>query len=304
MTSNTKIALCTDTHFWPGTPNSLCADGRIQLQSASEEIQASLLMAINEENPDLIIHMGDWSCGGGSFNMPEETFYQTLRDAKDAFCSLGCPVYTLPGNHDCPPGGDYSFFAELWGTTPGLGQTIDLPNARLILLNTHGHSANQLAAAYPNDPISGWVSDAELARIEEALLTAENKPVIFFIHQLLAPWSIDQPWLDLYQIDNGEQVLDLMRRYGNVVAVFQGHAHLLDITVQQIGGTACTFVVTPALIEYPVAWLSLELTPECLIGELQRLPLDELAEQSRCSGEGQSWRAGNPEWHQFRIELE
>lgn len=303
MTRGTKIALCTDTHFWPNGPNSVFSDGRIQLQSATEELQESLLATIWSHDPDLIIHMGDWSCGGGSFEMPEGEFYQALEQAKEAFCGLDRPVYTLPGNHDCPPGGDYSFFAQLWNTEPGVGQTIDLPEARLVLINTHGHSANQLAAAYPNDPISGWVNEAELNRIEDALITAENKPVIFFIHQLLMPWSAEYPWRDLYQVDNSEQVLNLMRLYGNVRAVFQGHAHMLDLSLQSIGQTDCLFIVTPSVIEYPIGWLMLELNENILTGQLERLPLPELAEQSRQSGKGQEWRAGRPEWSNFRIEL-
>ena len=94
-----------------------------------------------------------------------------------------------------------------------------------------------------------------------------------------------------------------MARYKNVRAVFQGHAHRLDVQRVQIGEVACTFIITPAVIEYPVGWLLLSLEPDCLQVRLQRLPLFDLAETSRSSGEGQTWREGRREWQNLRIEL-
>ena len=78
---------------------------------------------------------------------------------------------------------------------------------------------------------------------------------------------------------------------------------MLDLSVQSVGGIDCAFVVVPAVIEYPIGWLMLELNEDGLTCQLQRLPLPELAELSRQSGEGQDWRAGRPEWSNFRIEL-
>ncbi len=311
MNNSKTIALCTDTHLWYGSSNYVAKDGRTQLQAASAEIQAALFDSLfdpardsgQHKTPDLLIHLGDWSCGGGSFNMPFEDFCAVQQAAKEAFCALPCPVYALPGNHDCPAGGDYSFFAQLWGTQPGIGQTVDLPDARLVLLNTHGHSPEQLADAYPGDPISGWVNEREMQRLEEALATAGERPVILFVHQLLMPWVGEPEWQELYQVDNREEVLRLMARYANVRAVFQGHAHMLNLQTCTIGGNACTFVVCPSLIEYPLAWLKLSLTADALAVSLQRLPLPALAQVSRNSGPGQAWRIGRKEWYNFSIAL-
>lgn len=301
--AQSTIALCTDTHFWPGAPNYVATDGTTQLQGATERIQRTLLNSIRQQNPDIVLHLGDWSCGGGSFNMPVEAFYQVQQATKAAFCELPSPVYALPGNHDCPPSGDYTFFAKLWDTEVGCGHTIDLPAARVVLLNTHGHTQEQLADSYPGDPISGWVNPAELQRLENALATADGRPVLLFLHQLLMPWQGEKPWRDLYGVDNGDEVLNIVAHYGNVRAVIQGHAHMLNVHTRAIGTKPCTFVVSPAVIEYPMAWLLLKLTMESIAVQVQRLPLPDLAQVSRLSGPGQTWREGRREWQNFTISL-
>jgi hypothetical protein len=184
-----------------------------------------------------------------------------------------------------------------------MGEIIDTPTARLILLNAQGHSIEQIEAAKPSDPVYGWVSDTELGRLEEALATAGSRPVLLFTHQLLHPWSVGKPWEDFYAIRNAAPVLDLMAQYGNVKAVFQAHAHRLDVQVLHVGDQPCHFIVIPAIIEYPLGWLYLELTPHTLQVALQRLPLPELADLGGYSGEGQLWRSGESEWAKLKIKL-
>lgn len=297
--TTTRIALCSDTHFWPHATQRF-GDGGAQMQPWSTEIQATLLAEITAAQPNLLFHLGDMTCGGGSFLMPHATFAATLTDLVAAWQQVA-PFYGLPGNHDCPQGGDYTFAEGLLGLAASQGHTIDTTQARLVLLHTQGHSAEQIAAAAPGDPCHGWVSPAELARLETALATAGNRPVLLFCHQLLHPWVGEgRSWADLYGIANGELVLALIKRYGNVRAVFQAHAHRLDVQATQLGQQPCWFMVIPAVIEYPMAWLELTLTANQLQVQMRRLPLRDLAEQSLQSGGG-DWRAGRPEWRNFTI---
>ncbi len=274
-----------------------------QLQPWSEHIQATLLAELETARPDLIFHLGDLTCGGGSFNMPTETFFATLEATYEAFQAQPADFLALPGNHDCPPGGDWSYAEKRFGLGPGLGQTIDLPTARLVLLNAQGHPPEQISAAWPDDPTSGWVNEAELARLAEALATADERPVLLFLHQVLKPWVGAQPWQGLYGIENADAVLTVLEKAGNVRAVFQGHAHRLDVQQAKVGPEACWFIVGPAIIEYPLAWLQLDLTPTQLHVSVQRLPLSDLATLSLEQGEDRSWRAGQPAWQDFSIPL-
>jgi 3',5'-cyclic-AMP phosphodiesterase len=297
----TRIALFSDTHFWPGAERRFGGAGS-QLQPYSNEICDVLLAELTTAQPDLLFHLGDLTCGGGAFQMPDDDFYPTLQDLVARVNQAPGDFYGLPGNHDAPLGQPWTFAEELLGLAPGQGRTVDTPQARLILLNAQGHDQPQIDAALPNDPVSGYVRPAELARLEADLADAGDRPVLIFMHQLLQPWAGDQPWADLYGVDNGAEVMRLLARHGNVRAVFQAHAHRFDVNPTTLGGGSCTFVVLPAVIEYPMAWLELMLDDGSAHLMLRRLPLRGLAEESRRAEES-GWRAGRPQWQQTIIPL-
>jgi hypothetical protein len=301
-----QIGLCADLHFWDNGVCQFGSNGSLQLQPCSSAILATLLAELEQARLDVVIHLGDTTCGGGFFQMEREDFYSALDLVRREFRRLSAAAYALPGNHDCPPGGgNWSYFEQLWGLTSGTGLTLDLPPARLVLLNTQGHPQDQIEQARPTDPVYGWVNEIELLRLEEALATAGDKPVLLFCHQLLRPWiGNHNPWLPhFYAIRNGQAVLALMARYGNVRAVFQAHAHRFDVHAAPVGRGFCHFVVIPAVIEYPLGWLRLEVSRESIQLKLEQLPLPELARLSLQSGEGQAWRLGRPHWSGMTIDL-
>jgi hypothetical protein len=175
------------------------------------------------------------------------------------------------------------------------------------LLNAQGHSPEQIATALPLDPVYGWVNEAELARLEYALATAGERPVLIFCHQLLRAWVAERQWKDFYGLRNAEVVLALLARYPNVRGIFQGHAHRLDLQFAQLAPSAkpaaCCFVVLPALIEYPLGWLQLDFSADNLQVTHKRLPLTQLATTSLQHGEDRAWRGGQPAWQSFTIPL-
>jgi Icc protein len=295
---STRIALCCDTHFWPNSARQFGATEG-QLQPHSRQIQEVLLAELQAASPDLIFHLGDLTCGGGAFEMPDVEFYATVDETVAAFQALPGEFSILPGNHDCPAnGGDWTYLEQKTGLEPGLGKTIDLPAARLVLLNAQGHSPQQIADALPSDPTYGWVSPAELARLDTALASAGERPVLLFVHQLLQSWSGEQEWKDLYGVQNAAEVLTIMARYNNVRAVFQAHAHRLN--VQRVNKT--WFVVSPAIIEYPLAWLQLDLSAGALQVTMKQLPLPNLARLSLKNSD-EPWRAGQPDWRESVIQF-
>lgn len=300
------VGLCADLHFWEAGACHFGGYGSLQLQPCSDWLLAQLLDEIEAAHLDLVLQLGDVTCGGGYFDMPEVAFYESLSLVHREFRRLTAPVYALPGNHDCPPGGgDWSHFEQLWGLHRGIGHTIDLPDVRLVMLNAQGHDVAQIDAARPSDPVYGWVNDWELLRLEETLATAGDRPVVLFCHQLLLPWGGNhEPWQPhFYGIRNCEAVLTLMARYGNVRAVFQAHAHRYDVQTVLIGAAPCHFVIVPAIIEYPLAWLLLEFLPTSVHLRLRQLSTPELVEITLHSGEGQAWRRGRPEWADLTLAL-
>lgn len=299
-----RIGLCSDTHYWPGGTNTLTPAGGLQLQQHSQQLQASLLSELKAADVDLVIHLGDLTCGGGSFGMPREKFLQSLLETHAGFNSLSMPTYALPGNHDCLPGGnDWALFEKLWQLDSGLGRTIDTPHARLILLNAQGHSVDQIDPTFPHDPVYGWINESEMARLEADLASSDGRPIFVFIHQLLLPWTGTQPWKDFYGVKNAAAVRSILHSCRDVQAIFQGHAHRLNVQKIWQNMSPFTYVVTPSIVEYPVSWLMLTVTSEMLEVKMMPLPLPDLRSRSMNSGQGQHWRDGEPEWQSFTIPL-
>ncbi len=299
-----RIGLCTDTHVWVDGVNNHGSEGNLQLVGESVALLDTLVDELSARELDLTIHLGDFTCGGGYFGITEADFYRGADLNRAAFDRLAAPVFGLPGNHDCPPGGDnWRHVEEQWGLLPGLGLTLDTPFARLILLNAQGHSAAQVEAAQPDDPIYGWVNEAELARLDSALSSANDRPVLLFVHQLLQPWRGPRKWADFYLVQNAPAVLDVLAAHDNVRAVFQGHAHMFEVHTDLLDTRPCTFVITPSVVEYPLGWLELELTADQLTVALRQLPRPNWREKTLRSGNGQNWRAGRADWHRFSIDL-
>jgi hypothetical protein len=148
---------------------------------------------------DMLIHLGDFSCGGGSFEMPHDGFSSALERLTGDYKRAASAFYGLPGNHDCPAGTiDYSYGEGLLGLAPRQGRTVDVgtdtDTARLIFLHSQGHSDEQRRAALPKDTTYGWIADAELERLDRSLAKAGDRPVIVFTHQLLHPWANPRRW--------------------------------------------------------------------------------------------------------------
>lgn len=299
----TTIAVISDTHFWPGSEVCFGTEEE-QLQPWSEEIHAAFLEEMRRVAPDLLIHLGDFSCGGGVFHMPEAEFRTTITEMERDYRELPLRFYAVPGNHDCPHGAtDYAFAEKLFGLRPRMGRTIDLEHARLVLLNAQGHSPAQMRAALPNDPTYGWVDESELSRLDQALAEAGSRPVLILTHQLLHRWSNPYPWTDFYGIRNADAVLEIIARHGNVRAVIQGHAHILDAQEVMIGGRPVHFIINPALIQYPLGWLHLALSSEVLEIRYHPLPLPALSERSRTAGKGSDWRCNPNAAKPFQVML-
>ncbi len=298
-----RIALMTDTHAWPDAPGAFGGEGE-QLQPWFETVFGTFLADVQSHSPEILIHLGDFTCGGGSFDMPHAAFYAALERLNRELRAVAPQFHGVPGNHDCPAGSiDYSFCEGLLGLAPRQGRTVDTDAARLIFLHSQGHSDEQRRAALPRDPTHGWIADAELERLDRSLAEAGDRPVIVFTHQLLHPWANPRRWRNLYATANSEAVLDIFARHDNVRAVFQGHAHILDMRKVSVGKRSISFIVAPSLIQYPLGWLLLTLTSASLRVQYRALPLAELSEQSRTAGVGSDWRTPDPAWLDFRIGL-
>ena len=124
------------------------------------------------------------------------------------FSALGKPVYCLPGNHD-----DLSACATALASAPfQLGGQVDLANWRIVMLDS----------VVPGE-VFGRLADAELQRLERAVMDAGARHVLVALHH--HPVTLATGWLEEVRLRNGTELLAITDRYPAVRALCWGHVH-------------------------------------------------------------------------------
>lgn len=121
---------------------------------------------------------------------------------------LGVPVLCAPGNHEDP-----AVAAAVLDAPPlAYCGSMQLAGWRLVMLSSH----------VPGED-SGWLADAELARLEDELSRALDEHVLVCLHH--QPVPVGSPWLDACGLLNAESLHEVLDRHSNVRGVLFGHAH-------------------------------------------------------------------------------
>ncbi|MEZ4612818.1 MAG: metallophosphoesterase [Caldilineaceae bacterium] len=301
--------MLSDTHYWPAGVEQVGSSGSVQVLAAGDEILAALAAELDELQPDAILHLGDVTCGGGTYAMGDGAFEDALRHVQSLLRARSAPVFALPGNHDCYPGGsDWACFEEMWGLSAGQGWTVDTPVARLSAAQRTGPLGRTDRRRPPRRrrsrrPGLRLGERGGVGPVGPGAGRAGDRPVVLFVHQLLRPWAGDQEWKDFYEVRNAPAVLDVMARHGNVARRHPRARAPAGRPHRPVGEGRTTFVVVPSLVEYPLAWLRLDMDATSLRLRLCPLPLPALLDVTCASGAGQGWRAGRPAWQDMTIAL-
>jgi len=302
-----QIGIVADTHFWFEADCGFGA-GQRQLQPYSQLLLDLLLADLQAQPLDLVLHLGDLTCGGGGYDMPAHLVPTSIQKIRTGLETVGCPVGMVPGNHDCRLGHSFAETDVLLGLTSDLGTSYTFPEARLHveLIHSQAHTRAERAESLQEDiaPIHGRTAPRELARLQRSLQAAAGLNVLVGSHQLLVPMS---PWREPVsppmQVANSPEIVRLLARHGRVRAIFQGHTHTYDLHQVPLGCGTCTAVVVPALIQWPVSWLHLTATPEELTWQLRPLPVPpEFLTRSKAQVESDQ-PPGRPAWSPWRIDL-
>ncbi len=302
-----QIGLVADTHFWFEADCGF-GTGQRQLQPHSQLLLDLLLTDLQAQHLDLILHLGDITCGGGGYGMPTRLVAAAIQKVRAGLETVGCPVGMVPGNHDCRLGHSFDETNAMLGLAADLGVSYTFPEARLHieLIHAQAHTLAERTESLREDvaPIHGRAAPTELARLQHSLQAAAGLNVVVGSHQLLVPMSAwREPVGPQMQIANSPEVLRLLAQHGQVQAIFQGHTHTYDLHQVPLGRGTCTAVVVPALIQWPVSWLHLTATPQALTWQLKPLPVPPaLLAQSKAQVEGDQ-PPGRPGWNPWRIDL-
>jgi Icc protein len=85
--------------------------------------------------------------------------------------------------------------------------------------------------------IWGRIEAPQLAWLQQDLRAHCGQPTIVFLHH--HPWPLGIPWLDDWGLQNGEELVTVLRQYPDVRWIICGHVHM-DHMVQRQGLTMLT----------------------------------------------------------------
>jgi Icc protein len=144
---------------------------------------------------------------------------------QEILAGLPCPAHYLMGNHD-----DRGAFNRVLRPTVPLDApataSFDHGGAHFVTLDSHepGHG-------------DGVLGPAQLAWLERDLAAHRGQPTVVFVHH--HPWPLGIAWLDALALRDGEELMTVARRSGDVRWVIAGHVHL-DQAVERAGLTMLT----------------------------------------------------------------
>lgn len=124
------------------------------------------------------------------------------------FVALDLPVLCVPGNHDV---------RELMQQA--------LHAAPFRYCGTHRQHDWLIAGidSCKQDSAGGWVSTAELNRLRKLVAQSEAAHVLVCLHH--PPLAVGTPWLDTVGLENGDELLALLKDLKKVRGCLFGHVH-------------------------------------------------------------------------------
>ena len=231
--SNLTFAQISDAHFSTAKTNT-----SYRLTAESRELLQDAIVQVNETpGVDFVMFTGD---------LVNTSYHKELMAFLSYANQLNVPWYAVLGNHDICVGGFLSK-KVYWD-----------------ILNSHNKNFNFSRTYYSFSPKKGYmvigldpvidtritsngeISKEQLKWLDKQLLRSKNDIVLIFMHHPL----VEPLHSESHRILNSDEVLKVITKYKNPIAVFSGHYHTTKIT--QIGNIL--HVSTPALVSYPNAF--------------------------------------------------
>ncbi|MGQ9663367.1 MAG: metallophosphoesterase, partial [Kiritimatiellia bacterium] len=199
----------------------------------------ALCDALRSGKPDLVCLLGDLVELGTAPGAMED-----LRQLADSLSKFGIPILAVPGNHDRYP----ERVAQIFGGSPGLHQVGEYD----FVLFHDRYDEHEVGTRPPEQ--SAFLASSNAGR---PLVVLQHNPV-------LPPIESDYP----YTIAQAEDIAEQYRRAGVFLSI-SGHYHA-GLPPLHTNGT--TYVVCPALCEYPYRYVRLTLEGHRIVA-LREVPL-------------------------------
>jgi len=198
----TKIIVFTDVH--------MATNPRVGRPEPDERLESGLQHVTKfNADADCVVFCGDLTHNGDAAS------YQKL---KTRLTDLSLPAHLMIGNHDNRETFKAAFPDAPTDENGFVQQVVDLPDMRLILLDT-------LFAPPYDYPSShaGYLCQDRLDWLDRQLTEAKGKPCTLFMHH--PPHDTGFPAMDQIKLRNGEDFYDCIARHNNVRHLICGHVH-------------------------------------------------------------------------------
>lgn len=207
--ASVRFGLLTDSHYAVIDPRGT----RHYTQSVAKMTECIDLM--NDKKVDFLVHLGDLINGAPSNNV------EHLRYIEGVYAKFNGPRYHVLGNHDM----DKLSKAEVLSVIDNYGinkaatyYTFDSKGMHFIILDSNYRADGSDYGKGNFQWTDANIPDSQIDWLDKDL-ESTTKPVIVCTHQLL---DNDE---DEHTVRNASEVRSIFEKYGNVLAVFQGHQH-------------------------------------------------------------------------------
>jgi alkaline phosphatase len=209
-----RFGMITDLHYAKRSDGS-----RYYAQSMLKLNEA--IHTFNENKLDFIVELGDFKDQGAN---PARTETLTFLDEIELeFQRFSGPKYHALGNHDMDSISKTDFFAHTENSGEAKGKNYYSFIQRGVKFIVLDATFNENGSDYDNnnfDWTKAIIPDNQKTWLEEEL--DSEYPAVVFVHHLLDPSP--EASKD-HRITNAADVVEILERKNNVLAVFQGHYH-------------------------------------------------------------------------------
>ncbi len=227
------FAQISDAHYSSAKTNT-----SYRLTAESGELLQDAIDQVNETpGVDFVMFTGD---------MVNTPYQKELMKFLSYANQLHAPWYATLGNHDICVGGFLSK-KQYWAILNSHNKNFSFAKTYYAFTPQKGYRVICLDSII-DDRITanGEISQEQLKWLDKELARSKKSTVLIFLHNPLVEPLHSQSHLIL----NSDEVLKVVTKYKNPIAVFSGHYHTTKI--RQLGNVL--HVSTPSLVSYPNAF--------------------------------------------------